>query len=98
MISLQIQTVTNKVEVATPHHSHRFGRNTSKWAAKYVMKKSLQFKSGMNVLGAYIEYYIYIYICKQIKDYNKKVMHIEVQKALLSVFGLYFKITEDYVV
>lgn len=55
---LQIQTVTNKVEIATPHHHHhhhphRFGRNTTKWAAKYVMKKSLQFKSGMNVLGGY---------------------------------------------
>lgn len=61
MISLQIQTVTNKVEVSPPHPS-KFGRNTNKWAAKYVTKKSLQFKSGMNVLGAYIAYLQSIYI------------------------------------
>lgn len=48
----QIQTVTNKVEVTPPHpHPARFGRNATKGAAKYVIKKSLQFKSGMNVLG-----------------------------------------------
>ncbi|XP_053473218.1 excitatory amino acid transporter 2a [Ictalurus furcatus] len=68
----QIQTVTNKVEVATPHHPphhpshhpphHRFGRNTTKWAAKYVMKKSLQFKSGMNVLGL-IGFFVAFGIC-----------------------------------
>ncbi|KAK3527968.1 hypothetical protein QTP86_013083 [Hemibagrus guttatus] len=58
----QIQTVTNKVEVSTPHHPHRFGRNSTKWAAKYVMKKSLQFKSGMNVLGL-IGFFVAFGIC-----------------------------------
>ncbi|KAG7315209.1 hypothetical protein KOW79_021297 [Hemibagrus wyckioides] len=58
----QIQTVTNKVEVSTPHHPHRFGRNSTKWAAKYVMKKSLQFKSGMNVLGI-IGFFVAFGIC-----------------------------------
>lgn len=66
MLPLQIQTVTSKEEIPPPahhhqqyhnhlhhhHNSHRFGRNSTKWAAKYVVKKSLQFKSGMNVLGA----------------------------------------------
>ncbi|KAK2819763.1 hypothetical protein Q7C36_021409 [Tachysurus vachellii] len=67
----QIQTVTNKVEVSTPHHHHyhhhqhhphRFGRNSTKWATKYVIKKSLQFKSGMNVLGL-IGFFVAFGIC-----------------------------------
>ncbi|XP_060768024.1 excitatory amino acid transporter 2a [Neoarius graeffei] len=57
----QIQTVTNKVEVSPPHPS-KFGRNTNKWAAKYVMKKSLQFKSGMNVLGL-IGFFVAFGVC-----------------------------------
>ncbi|XP_049326936.1 excitatory amino acid transporter 2-like [Astyanax mexicanus] len=49
----QIQTVSSKVEIAPPPppHPNRFGRNTTKGAAKYIVKKTLQFKSGMNVLG-----------------------------------------------
>ncbi|TSK20013.1 Excitatory amino acid transporter 2 [Bagarius yarrelli] len=58
----QIQTVTNKVEVPTPHHPQKFGRNSSKWAAKSVMKKSLQFKSGINVLGL-IGFFVAFGIC-----------------------------------
>ncbi|KAM9493188.1 excitatory amino acid transporter 2a [Clarias gariepinus] len=58
----QIQTVTSKVEVEKPHHLHRFGRNSTKWATKYVMKKSLQFKSGMNVLGL-IGFFVAFGIC-----------------------------------
>ncbi|XP_056602733.1 excitatory amino acid transporter 2a isoform X3 [Triplophysa dalaica] len=57
----QIQTVTNKVEV-TPPHPTRFGRNATKGAAKYVIKKSLQFKSGMNVLGI-IGFFVAFGIC-----------------------------------
>ncbi|XP_066509441.1 excitatory amino acid transporter 2-like [Hoplias malabaricus] len=58
----QIQTVTNKVEVAPPPHPNRFGRNSTKGAAKYVIKKSLQFKSGMNVLGL-IGFFVAFGIC-----------------------------------
>ncbi|KAL6461472.1 hypothetical protein MHYP_G00296160 [Metynnis hypsauchen] len=58
----QIQTVSNKVEVAPPPHPNRFGRNATKGAAKYVIKKSLQFKSGMNVLGL-IGFFVAFGIC-----------------------------------
>uniref|UniRef100_A0A8C2E6Z1 Amino acid transporter n=1 Tax=Cyprinus carpio TaxID=7962 RepID=A0A8C2E6Z1_CYPCA len=58
----QIQTVTNKVEVAPPPNPTRFGRNATKGAAKYVIKKSLQFKSGMNVLGL-IGFFVAFGIC-----------------------------------
>ncbi|XP_052006416.1 excitatory amino acid transporter 2-like [Xyrauchen texanus] len=57
----QIQTVTNKVEIAPPPPT-RFGRNATKVAAKYVVKKSLQFKSGMNVLGI-IGFFVAFGIC-----------------------------------
>ncbi|XP_051992749.1 excitatory amino acid transporter 2a isoform X2 [Xyrauchen texanus] len=57
----QIQTVTNKVEVAPPPPT-RFGRNATKTATKYVIKKSLQFKSGMNVLGI-IGFFVAFGIC-----------------------------------
>uniref|UniRef100_A0A8C2D2Z8 Amino acid transporter n=2 Tax=Cyprinus carpio TaxID=7962 RepID=A0A8C2D2Z8_CYPCA len=58
----QIQTVTNKVEVGPPPNPNRFGRNATKSAAKYVIKKSLQFKSGMNVLGL-IGFFVAFGIC-----------------------------------
>ncbi|XP_026070763.1 excitatory amino acid transporter 2 isoform X1 [Carassius auratus] len=58
----QIQTVSNKVEVSPPPHLNRFGRNATKSAAKYVIKKSLQFKSGMNVLGL-IGFFVAFGIC-----------------------------------
>uniref|UniRef100_A0A671MD59 Amino acid transporter n=1 Tax=Sinocyclocheilus anshuiensis TaxID=1608454 RepID=A0A671MD59_9TELE len=58
----QIQTVSSKVEVGPPPHPNRFGRNATKSAAKYVIKKSLQFKSGMNVLGL-IGFFVAFGIC-----------------------------------
>ncbi|XP_030650307.1 excitatory amino acid transporter 2a [Chanos chanos] len=58
----QIQTVTSRVEVAPPPPTRFNGRNATKGAAKYVVKKSLQFKSGMNVLGL-IGFFVAFGIC-----------------------------------
>lgn len=54
---LQIQTVTKKVEVVVPEDVNATTMdgllaNVTK-GPQYIVKKSLQFKSGMNVLGMY---------------------------------------------
>uniref|UniRef100_A0AAY4EQK7 Amino acid transporter n=1 Tax=Denticeps clupeoides TaxID=299321 RepID=A0AAY4EQK7_9TELE len=57
----QIQTVTNRIEVAAPTVM-RNGRNVTKAPPTYTVKKSLQFKSGMNVLGL-IGFFVAFGIC-----------------------------------
>ncbi|KAK1802252.1 hypothetical protein P4O66_021921, partial [Electrophorus voltai] len=59
----QIQTITNRMEVApSPHLHNRFGRNITRGAGRYVIKKSLEFKGGMNVLGL-IGFFVAFGIC-----------------------------------